>query len=211
MLVKIKITRNHQLKITILASVSQGSAGCNLALEGQPVPGQSSHFVKGSAFDAMLQQFQPPVWPISWPWESLFACLFSAVVGDAGHATLLYGRSHCGWHPKSAQCPLSVSSRACWRGSSVLSLNTSDGVKTSPRIRAQCREMAEDCGVCVMPLPGPLLANLVPTAAADGARQQRLCSVGGSRRATNQRQGAGPPGFPRGKVPQGWCCSVILH
>lgn len=31
----------------------------------------------------------------------------------------------------------------------MLSLNTSDGVKTSPRIRAQCREMAEDCGVCV--------------------------------------------------------------
>lgn len=107
-LVKIKITLNHQLKITILVSVSQGSAGCNLALEGQPVPGRSSHFVKGSAFDAMLQQFQPPVWPISWPGESLFACLSSAAVGDVGHATLLYGCSHCGWHPKSAQCPLCV-------------------------------------------------------------------------------------------------------
>lgn len=84
----------------------------------------------------------------------------------------------------------------------MLSLGTRDGAKTGPASGLSAGTWLRTVG--------PLQANLVPTVAADGVREQSLCSVGETRRAANQRQGAELPGFPRGEVPLGRGRSVIV-
>lgn len=55
---------------------------------------------------------------------------------------------------------------------------------------------------------GSLQANLVPTLAAEGAREQRLCGVGGTGRAADKRQGVSQ--IPLEEVPLRCGCSVMV-
>lgn len=102
----------------------------------------------------MLWGFHLPIWPNSWPWEILFACLSSAVMGDVCSTTLLHGHSHHGCHPKSLWCLLSMAVGACQRGSSCCHKAHSDGVKTNTASGLSAGRWLRAMGSAWMPLLG---------------------------------------------------------